>query len=157
MDKAKFSAHFLCDHLFSAIDRPPGDKLRVFQCSAGYTSHSTPSMKGEKINTLFTYYMLGNLPPLPYWILYPQNTRKIWFCSSFDKWGSKTQNKLFKVTQPKCGRRGIWTQICLTPSFTKYSETLSDFRYDTDQISRDPWFWRIPSREGVTGSRSFSL
>ena len=53
-----------CDHLLSAVERRPENKLRCCQCSSSYISHSTPSMKGTKINTLFNYYIGGNLPPL---------------------------------------------------------------------------------------------
>lgn len=62
VNEDKFGAPFLCDLLISVADRPPGGKLMRFQCSL---SHSTPYMKGTKINTSFTYDIPVKVPPLP--------------------------------------------------------------------------------------------
>lgn len=64
MYEAKFGAPFFCDHLFSAANRPPQSEPRSFQCFPSYTSHSILSIKEVKINTLFTYFMPGNIPSL---------------------------------------------------------------------------------------------
>lgn len=112
--------------------------------------------RGEDKHLIYLLYarqfpaitLLNPRPPIQ-WICYfdhhltaETQRNKISFQKSYAK----------KVAESGSDPRSVWHQDL--PSIQRH---FLIFRYHIDQMSKDPWVWRFPSREEVTGSGSFFL